>query len=1595
MSNKDTINRYILEENKKGNINKEMSLLILKEINQSREFQRDEIAIIGLACKFPCADNADEYWFNLKNGVEVIRNFPEKRAKEQGKGINMKAGWLESVSGFDAGFFRISPKEAISMHPTQRLFLETVWEAIEDAGYSNEGIYGSKTGVYVGIDHTYQMEYNKMTEHQDLLVMTGSMTSVLASRISYILNLHGPNLVVDTACSSGLVATHLACKALKNKECDMAVAGGINLIRQIDANFDSVESDDGILCAFDKKSKGTVWGEGVGFVILKPLEKAVKDRDNIYAVIKGSAIGNDGTTNGITAPSAETQTETILNAWEDSGLNPETISYLEAHATGTVLGDPVEVKGIKTAFEKFTKRKQFCGIGSVKPNIGHGVSAAAIASLLKVVLAMKNGQIPPNINFTEPNPFIDFSESPLYVNDKLKNWDSGDNPKRAGVSSFGFSRTNCHMVLEEAPKLPESTMNNGPFVFTLSARSENALKNYISRYCKFVKESGEIGLGDLCFTGSTGRMHYQSRLAMLVKDTGDLAEKLNILNDAKLDEIHDANIFYGEHRVVSDNMRQNLPGEITKSEKREIDKYTSEMLEQLEDLKNRSIDKELREICSMYIKGADVKWMELYKNCTYKKISLPTYPFEHKTYWIKQQTDKEVSKPEAGVRMHPLIDRCLVKTLDQEIYLTEFSVDRHWVLTEHVIMGMNVIPGITYLEMARAAAKNSCGGICAELSDVVFLAPLVVDKNETKEVHTIIRREKGLLSFKIASRSKPENTEAEETWLIHAEGTICPETKEDKGVVNLKILHDRCSKEELNVDMSSPMGGFTFGPRWRNVKRALIGDGEVLTELEIDNAFSDDTKEYVLYPSLLDNSVNLAIEKLANRVEEGLYLPISYKSLKIYKPIPPRFFSHQKINGVLEKGMQTVSMDIALIDENGGIIADIKGYVIKKVFKDAFKPSVMKKEQYHVTGWSLQDIKMKRAASGSVLLFKDENGISDQVAAKMRQEGRNVIEVSYGDGFKKFGGDSFQVSNDEAGYMDLMEGIKSKNITQIVHMMSIVPESEVDSVEAIEDRKNRSLYSMFYLVRSLIANKMAKDLDILLVSDYVNEVTGEETRINPHNAPLFAIGKVARNEHEGLSCRSMDIDVKTTASDIINEIYSETLDYMIAYREGKRYVEEFSEIAVETVPASGTEIRDDGVYLITGGTGGIGLEVAKHLASKARVNIAFVNRSSLPGRDDWKEILERNDDKKLCGKLKSIIEIENTGSKVVCCSADVTSYSDLKVVIDELRTEFGRINGVIHSAGIAGEGLIIRKDEARFREVIAPKVEGTWILDRLTRQDKPDFFIMFSSILSFAGVMGQADYAAANSYMDSYAAYRNKTAGKTAAVNWSVWNETGMAQDYNMDEVRGLYKTVTNDMGMEAFENILNKDITRLVVGELDYGRIALNEGGLGINLSKELKEKVLRKCEVIKAKNSALNRNQPQKVVISNVAGASGVETQIAQIWSEVMALEEVNLFDSFSELGGDSIMAASLMKAINKVFPGAMDISDIFTYPTIKLMAEQVGKRLGIDPAQDGKSDTSSEISRDSESEIEEIMNRLARGEISTSEADELIEIHSGSGK
>nr|MDJ0595120.1 type I polyketide synthase [Pleurocapsa sp. MO_226.B13] len=509
----------------------------------------EPIAIIGTGCRFPQTQNPEEFWHLLRNGVDAITEVPLQRWNvdalydpQPGKSGKMNTKWggfLEQVDRFEPSFFGISPREAEQIDPQHRLILEVAWEALENAGIVPSELAGSQTGVFVGLTN---IDYHRMLfKERDRLNPysgIGTSSSIAANRLSYLLDLRGPSMTLNTACSSSLVAVHLACQSLQYGESNLCLVGGVNLMLSPEPTITFSQARmmaaDGRCKTFDAAADGYVRGEGCGVVLLKRLADALKDGDNIRAIIRGSAINQDGTSNGITAPNGPSQQAVIRKALKNAGVEPEQISYIEAHGTGTALGDPIEVKSLKALFGKNRDPNRPCGIGSVKTNIGHLESAAGMAGLIKLVLQLQHREIAPHLHLKQLNPYISIKEVPLYIPTEHQPW-SSDTKRLAGVSAFSFGGTNCHVILEEAPlPTPKTQEVERPLqILNLSAKSEPALMKLTQRYSNFLASHPEESLENLCFTANTGREHFQHRLSIVTESKTQLYEQLNAFSEKK------------------------------------------------------------------------------------------------------------------------------------------------------------------------------------------------------------------------------------------------------------------------------------------------------------------------------------------------------------------------------------------------------------------------------------------------------------------------------------------------------------------------------------------------------------------------------------------------------------------------------------------------------------------------------------------------------------------------------------------------------------------------------------------------------------------------------------------------------------------------------------------------------------------------------------------------------------------------------------------------------------------------------------------------------------------------------------------------------
>ncbi|SFR72239.1 beta-ketoacyl synthase N-terminal-like domain-containing protein [Anaeromicropila populeti] len=625
------------------------SALNAQPINVSMESELEtnetpDIAVIGMSGRFAKSNNIDELWKHLNAGDDLVEDVTRWNLSDYYKDKTEfcnKGSFINNMDEFDAAFFNISKLEATYMDPQQRVFLEECWNALENAGYVGDSIHGKKCGVYIG---TVAGDYQSLIEEDPpAQSYWGNQSSVLPARISYYLNLHGPAIAIDTACSSSLVAIHLACQSLLQEDLDMALAGGVFL--QSTPGFYTLSEKAGMLSktghcyTFDEKANGFVPGEGAGVLILKKLEKAQKDGDFIYAVIKGSNINQDGATNGITAPSGIAQEELETSVYEKFNINPEDIQLVEAHGTGTKLGDPIEFNALVKAFRKYTNKEKYCALGSIKANIGHTAAAAGVASIIKVVLSMMHKKITPEIHYDVCNTNMKLENSPFYITSSSRNWEVEEGRKRcAAISSFGFSGTNAHVVIEELPYTERTVINRPGYLIVLSAQTSEQLHTQISNLYDACQKNSTLLCQDISYTLLLGRKHFSHRFACIVKDTKELVQVLQNW----LSKVDTKNAFVGlfnDKKFIEDVLQKNRG---------------NDLLSQCNTITQESIYYELlKEIADLYIQGYALNFELLFSKEEGKRVGLPTYPFHRECFWVDSRSDYYVALQESKKKQLP------------------------------------------------------------------------------------------------------------------------------------------------------------------------------------------------------------------------------------------------------------------------------------------------------------------------------------------------------------------------------------------------------------------------------------------------------------------------------------------------------------------------------------------------------------------------------------------------------------------------------------------------------------------------------------------------------------------------------------------------------------------------------------------------------------------------------------------------------------------------------------------------------------------------------------------------------------------------------
>jgi polyketide synthase PksN len=1503
-----------------------------------------DIAVIGLSGRYPRARDIREFWKNLREGNDCITEIPKDRwdhslyfdkdKNKPGKTYSKWGGFLEGVDQFDPLFFNISPREAEILDPQERLFLECVYETLEDAGYTREslgkhqgnGLEGS-VGVYVGV--MYQ-EYQLYGAQQQILgkpvVLSGNPSSI-ANRISYYCNFHGPSMAIDTMCSSSLTAIHLACQNIRRGECDLAIAGGVNVSihpnKYLLLGQGKFVSSKGRCESFGQGGDGYVPGEGVGAVLLKPLANAMADNDHIYGIIKATAVNHGGKTYGYTVPNPNAQANVIGRALKEAGISPRTISYIEAHGTGTSLGDPIEITGLTKGFREHTADNRFCAIGSVKSNIGHCESAAGIAGVTKVLLQLWHGQLVPSLHSEVLNPNIDFSNTPFVVRQNLGEWKrplvesdgtAREYPRRAGVSSFGAGGSNAHIILEEWPEAQEAGRGgldlageqnrnpslSGPYLAVFSARNEKQLYAYAEKMKDFLEET-PAGMKDIAYTLQVGREAMKERLAVIVGSVKELREKL-------------ADFLAGRDDIQHLYRGRVIPNKETVA----IFAEDEELHEALGKWMRR---KKYWKLLDLWVKGLVFDWNMLYGDSVPRphRIGLPTYPFARERCWVPGSAASVISpgtSPVTAAPIHPLLQQNRTD-LPGKQFSTTFT-GREFFLADHVIGKRRILPGAVYLEMARAAAQQAgprqTGQEGIRLKNVVWIQPLVV-KEEPVQVHIQLspgssRGEPA--SYEIYSEPGTAGTNPQ----VHSRGSVESSfSSEGDGTagagknptLDLSALQAQCDQGTLSASQcyqAFKTLGIDYGPGHRGIEKVYIGTGQVLAKLVLPSHLSDTLEQYVLHPALLDAALQASIGLIMVPGDTGspgtavppLVLPFALQEIEISGSCTAVMWSLVRFSNDSRSENKIRKFDIDLYDKQGNICARLKQLSV----------SIQSSKTDSTRAVSLAD----SGAWGTLILQSlwKEQAVGHEAEAATPAYARHLVLLCEPE-------EKWNLGNPEVSQPGSEEAEK-RNRAQLTPPFETI---ELRSRQAgMANRFQTYANQVFQEIKRILKDKPN---DKVLVQVVVQN-EGEQQLFTGLGGML----KTARVESSKLITQLIEIEPGEDEESLREKLLRDSRspgDNRIRYQGGKRWIAQWNELEASPGEAGNRQPwKDRGIYLITGGTGGLGLLFAREIVRHVK-NTTLILTGRSPSDEEKQARLK---------ELQALV----TGTRVEYRQVDVTQKKAVVQLMQSIREGYGRLDGIIHSAGVIRDNFILKKTKVELQEVLAPKVKGLVNLDQASKDLDLDLFVLFSSVSGALGNVGQADYAAANAFMDAYAGYRNALAaskqrqGQTLSINWPLWKEGGMRVD---QETEKMLKHTTGTIAMQTSTGI------RAFYQALASGKdqVMVLEGHLA-----KIKQKLLPTSITAPTASTASPPGE-----ISASASVTAIDTgnllekvqdALKHFLSGILkvSIADIDGDADLIEYGFDSITISEFVNKLNQDYELELTPIIFFDYPTLNSFAE-----------------------------------------------------------
>jgi polyketide synthase PksN len=1267
---------------------------------------KEEIAVVGMSGRFPAAANIDALWENLCHKGYVVGALP-KRFSTVEDGYSWGA-LLEDRDDFDPLFFNISPREAESMNRHQRLVLQEGWKAIESAGYAPRALAETATAVFVGAEAGSVQEVGES--------FSGASQAIVASRLSYILGLHGPAMVVNTGCSSSAVALHLACRALRDGEADFALAAGVSAETTPEMLASLARagmlSPSGCCRSFDERADGTVLSEGVAVVVLKRLSDAIADNDTIHGVIVASGVNQDGASNGITAPSGHAQEALITQLYRHHGIDPEQISYVEAHGTGTKLGDPVEANALIRAFSHFTQQRNYCGISSIKAHIGHTSASSGIIGLIKLLLCLRHRYLPGLPDFQTLNPRIKLQDSPFYILARGRPWEEAGKPLMAALSAFGHSGTNAHFVVR-AQRRPSSEPQTAMLQrIPLSARNEQQLRGVAAHLSAFVQNNPEIALRELAWTLQIGREAMAHRIAFSVTTPEELVKALNAYLEGTLSPPTDP-------------------------------------------------------IAQRWCEGETIAWESLHQGCTPRRVMLPTYPFAQQTYPLPKLGEARM--------LHPLVQRNCSDL--RGVRFCSYFDGEEFFLADHRVNDQCLLPGVAYLEMARAALALAASAPPWQLQEVSWERPFWVDGGSSIEV-ALSQKDEASIAYRIYSIDK------QGAEVVHGRGrALSAKTNNTPPPPRLALqtLLKRIGNDGpglADCQRAFRSLGVVYGASFRAIDTLYATADEVLAKITLPNCVQRGRARYLLHPALLDAALQsaMALTLIAHQGQLPKHpaLPFALERLVITPLGVEKLAQHDLLWAWVRCCAQSstntvVLLDVDLCDEQGAVMLQLRGLSSRPLHQRTCSAAV-DDEALHalVPSWNPVVVRPEPIDRDEAVMVVGGDGAFRRAVADCYPKARELA-------FCDLNGDLQLCISRPLRHLLWLAPEPEHDAHRNVHPNKVTsPDEALDQDQALIEAQELGVIALLRLIKALIRHGYElEDLRWTVVTTQCSRVSEDDPKgMRPAHAAVHGLVGTMAKEFPHWRVRLLDLPRgwEQNPVPLMPALFSQPFDTAgdpVAWRNNTWLRRSLTPVMIPELDQHPMCYRQGGCYVVVGGAGGIGRVWSRAVMQAFGAQLVWIGR--------------RLQDPAISAAMEALTQ--QTGAPSPCyLQADATDQQALEQAFAEVERRFGVIHGVVHSAIVLDDHGLTHMSEEAFRAGLKPKVAASVCLGRICRRlDRDgalDFLIFFSSLQAFSTAAGQSNYAAGSCFADSYAWHLQHTLScKVKVVNWGYWGHVGIVSD--------------------------------------------------------------------------------------------------------------------------------------------------------------------------------------------------------------------------